>query len=26
MEALVDQCLSDYDESGWTEPSWRDGG
>ncbi|GGC54404.1 pyoverdin chromophore biosynthetic protein pvcC [Siccirubricoccus deserti] len=26
MEALVDQCLSDYDESGWTGPSWQDGG
>jgi 4-hydroxyphenylacetate 3-monooxygenase len=23
MEALVDQCLADYDENGWTAASWR---
>ena len=22
MEALVDQCLADYDTSGWTDPAW----
>jgi 4-hydroxyphenylacetate 3-monooxygenase len=22
MMALVDQCLADYDERGWTDPSW----
>jgi len=22
MEALVDQCMSDYDETGWTNPTW----
>jgi 4-hydroxyphenylacetate 3-monooxygenase len=23
MEALVDQCLADYDENGWTGTDWR---
>ena len=22
MEALVDQCMSDYDETGWTGGTW----
>jgi 4-hydroxyphenylacetate 3-monooxygenase len=22
MEALVDQCMSDYDENGWTGDTW----
>ncbi|HEY5210057.1 MAG TPA: 4-hydroxyphenylacetate 3-hydroxylase N-terminal domain-containing protein [Stellaceae bacterium] len=26
MEALVDQCLGDYDESGWTNAAWKEGG
>jgi 4-hydroxyphenylacetate 3-monooxygenase len=24
MEALVDQCLSDYDESGWRDATWAE--
>jgi 4-hydroxyphenylacetate 3-monooxygenase len=24
MEALVDQCLADYDVHGWTDTAWRD--
>jgi len=24
LEAFVDRCMSDYDESGWVEPTWRD--
>ena len=23
MEALVDQCMADYDEDGWTDDAWR---
>ena len=23
MEALVDQCLADYDENGWTGTDWQ---
>ncbi|AWI60184.1 hypothetical protein AB395_00005007 (plasmid) [Sinorhizobium fredii CCBAU 45436] len=22
MEALVDQCMADYDENGWTGDTW----
>jgi 4-hydroxyphenylacetate 3-monooxygenase len=22
MEALVDQCMSEYDTTGWTDPTW----
>jgi 4-hydroxyphenylacetate 3-monooxygenase len=22
MEALVDQCMSDYDQNGWTGDTW----
>jgi 4-hydroxyphenylacetate 3-monooxygenase len=22
MEALVDQCMADYDETGWTGDTW----
>src|SRR5689334_11714489 len=25
MIALADQCLADYDETGWLDPAWRDG-
>ena len=25
MEALAAQCMSDYDEDGWTHPAYRDG-
>jgi 4-hydroxyphenylacetate 3-monooxygenase len=24
MEALVDQCMADYDENGWTGDTWID--
>jgi 4-hydroxyphenylacetate 3-monooxygenase len=24
MEALVDQCMADYDENGWIDTGWRD--
>jgi 4-hydroxyphenylacetate 3-monooxygenase len=24
MIGLVDQCLADYDENGWTDPAWID--
>src|ERR1700722_19951989 len=24
MTALAEQCMSEYDENGWTEPSWLD--
>jgi len=24
MEALVDQCMADYDESGWRDPAWAE--
>ena len=23
MEALVDQCMADYDENGWINPAYR---
>ena len=26
MEALVDQCMADYDENGWTGDTWVDPG
>ncbi len=22
MTALADQCMSEYDENGWTDPAW----
>ena len=22
MTALAEQCMADYDENGWTDPSW----
>ncbi|HZT47616.1 MAG TPA: 4-hydroxyphenylacetate 3-hydroxylase C-terminal domain-containing protein, partial [Hyphomicrobiaceae bacterium] len=25
MEALVERCMADYDENGWTDPAYRDG-
>ena len=25
MEALVERCMADYDESGWKDPAYRDG-
>jgi len=25
MEALVERCMADYDESGWNDPAYRDG-
>jgi len=25
MEALVEQCMADYDENGWRHPAYRDG-
>jgi len=24
MTALADQCMSEYDENGWTDPAWLD--
>ncbi|HYP10209.1 MAG TPA: 4-hydroxyphenylacetate 3-hydroxylase C-terminal domain-containing protein, partial [Xanthobacteraceae bacterium] len=24
MMALADQCMSEYDENGWTDPAWLD--
>jgi hypothetical protein len=26
MMALADQCMSEYDENGWTDPAWLDPG
>jgi 4-hydroxyphenylacetate 3-monooxygenase len=26
MEALVDKCMADYDEDGWTDPAYHDSG
>ena len=26
MEALADQCMADYDENGWTDPGYHNGG
>ncbi|MGB6619918.1 MAG: 4-hydroxyphenylacetate 3-hydroxylase C-terminal domain-containing protein, partial [Xanthobacteraceae bacterium] len=26
MEALVEKCMADYDENGWKNPAYRDGG
>jgi hypothetical protein len=26
MIALADRCLADYDENGWTDPTWLDPG
>ena len=26
MEALVEQCMADYDEDGWRHPAYRDAG
>jgi hypothetical protein len=25
MTALVDQCMSEYDETGWLDDAWREG-
>jgi 4-hydroxyphenylacetate 3-monooxygenase len=25
MEALVDQCMADYDEDGWKDPAYHNG-
>jgi 4-hydroxyphenylacetate 3-monooxygenase len=25
MEALVDKCMSDYDENGWKNPAYNNG-
>ena len=24
MTALAEQCMSEYDENGWTDPAWLD--
>jgi 4-hydroxyphenylacetate 3-monooxygenase len=24
MTALADQCMAEYDENGWTDPTWLD--
>jgi 4-hydroxyphenylacetate 3-monooxygenase len=26
MEALVDQCMADYDEDGWKDPAYHNAG
>jgi hypothetical protein len=26
MLGLVEQCMADYDENGWTHPAYRGGG